>query len=237
MASDRWEKFAREAPEYYIFTERQPAGLSAAERRRLFFASGESDVTESLARIQEERHGWGRAVEIGCGIGRLTLPLARRFAEVRAVDVAPTMLALLRGNAEMAKLSNISPFLPGDGWDEGPGLDYVYSFIVFQHIEDFSIIQNYVMRIGQALLPTGVAQLQFDTRPFGLTYRIRSRLPDFVLPRSQRGGIRRVRRHSTELVEVFNRAGLSIVEQYGVATAYHTFVLRVMRDSPGPPQG
>ena len=35
-------------------------------------------------------------VEIGCGIGRLTGPLAARGASVRALGVSPRMLALAR---------------------------------------------------------------------------------------------------------------------------------------------
>ncbi|MDQ6745335.1 MAG: class I SAM-dependent methyltransferase [Actinomycetota bacterium] len=225
-SANRWERFSKEAPESYILTGFESMGDSPDERRHHFFASGDEEVSKSLASVQQWNHGWDRALEIGCGIGRLTMPLARRFAEVRAVDVAPTMLARLRENAADTGLANIRGFLPTEPWDNNGGVDYAYSFLVFQHIEDLAVIDDYLMRIGRALLPNGVAQLQFDTRPRTAAYRARALLPDLVLPRSQRRGIRRIRRSPVELFDMVHRAGLVVADQSGLGGAQHTLVLR-----------
>src|SRR3954464_15706227 len=39
-----------------------------------------------------------RALEIGCGPGRLMLPLSSRFAEIHGVDVADKMIELAKRN-------------------------------------------------------------------------------------------------------------------------------------------
>jgi 2-polyprenyl-3-methyl-5-hydroxy-6-metoxy-1,4-benzoquinol methylase len=223
---NRWEEFAREAPEEYILTGPRVATSSDAERRRGFFASGEQSVAEVLDRAGRYGHGWGCALDIGCGIGRLSLPLARRFSEVRSVDVAPTMLSLLQSNAGEAGLANIQTYLPDGTWDTPATVDYVLCFIVFQHIESWPVICDYLERIGRALRPHGIAHLQFDTRPRSLPYFARNLLPDVVLPRPQRRGIRRIRRTPAELARLFRASHLEVAEEWGQDSGFHTFLVR-----------
>ena len=59
-----------------------------------------------------DRFGFNRAtadvVELGCGYGTFTLPLARRIGgRVRSIDLDPAMVAATRKRAEEDKLSNI----------------------------------------------------------------------------------------------------------------------------------
>ena len=41
----------------------------------------------------------GSALDFGCGVGRLSIPLSKRFAKVIGVDIAPTMVELARSFA------------------------------------------------------------------------------------------------------------------------------------------
>lgn len=50
-------------------------------------------------------------VDIGCGPGRLSVPLARRAHHVTSVDSFPEMLARCMKNAERAAVNNITPLL------------------------------------------------------------------------------------------------------------------------------
>jgi ubiquinone/menaquinone biosynthesis C-methylase UbiE len=54
------------------------------------------------------------AVDLGCGTGQLTLPLAARVREVIGVDPEPDMLAAGRGAADTAGLSNVSWMIGSD---------------------------------------------------------------------------------------------------------------------------
>ncbi len=95
-------------------TERPP---SAAERFDAIADSYDQSgveffgpLGERLVEMLEPRPG-ERALDIGCGRGAVTLPLARAVApvgSVTGVDVSPVMVAKARAAAELANLDNIS---------------------------------------------------------------------------------------------------------------------------------
>lgn len=76
-----------------------------------------------------------RLLDVGCGVGRLTLPLAARYgwAEVIGVDVSARMLALAAEEAARAGVCN-AVFVGGDGVTvpEGPWSG-AWTVVVFQH--------------------------------------------------------------------------------------------------------
>src|SRR5438552_15113510 len=121
----RWEHFARTDAEYYILTE--IADSSAPDARRRFFESGRHKAGEIFAAVEAELPGRGRAIEIGCGVGRLTIPMAARFGEVIGVDIAPTMLEKLAANAQEFGVANIRGALADEQWDEPARADFAYS--------------------------------------------------------------------------------------------------------------
>ena len=63
-----------------------------------FLSTGEADVEQILATAAElgrpTRHE--RALDFGCGVGRLTRALARRFDEAVGIDVSERMLEQAR---------------------------------------------------------------------------------------------------------------------------------------------
>ncbi|MGE5270921.1 MAG: class I SAM-dependent methyltransferase [Thiohalocapsa sp.] len=73
------------------------------------FSAGLSQATEELLDMAEVRPGM-RVLDVACGAGSQTLRAALRVGptgQVLATDIAATMLAHLRENAERAGLSNI----------------------------------------------------------------------------------------------------------------------------------
>jgi hypothetical protein len=71
-----------------------------------------------------------------------------------------------------------------------------------------------------------MALLQFDTRPRSPAYRLRNALPDGLLRRQWRRGIRRIRRRPAQLAALFDAAGLPVVRELGPRTEEHVFILR-----------
>ena len=226
-ASERWEKFAQLDPYTYILTEQQGAG--AAE----FWKSGEQVVsTELLPLLSEYALRPLVALEIGCGLGRLAIPLTKHFQQVAGVDVSPTMvqqatvLTRERGisNAFYTAIARPEDLLDLHGYVRK--CDLVYSILVFQHIADFQTIAAYLRAIGALLSEHGIAYLQFDTRPQTAAYRLKTQCPDFLLPRFWRRGIRRIRRSPSDIAPAIRAAGLAIACELTPRTAYHRYILR-----------
>lgn len=106
------------------------------------------------------------ALDFGCGAGRLTLPVARRAQSVTAYDIAPTMLAHARHNAEHAGLHNITytPTLPQTRFT------FICSMLVFQYIPrptGYELIRT----LTRLLAPGGVALLHIMLAPRGEALR------------------------------------------------------------------
>src|SRR6266581_1718651 len=54
------------------------------------------------------------AVDMGCGTGPLTLPLAARVRAIIGIDPEPDMLAVARGAAKRSGVSNVSWMVSSD---------------------------------------------------------------------------------------------------------------------------
>jgi SAM-dependent methyltransferase len=223
-----WERFARTDPHWYIFTTKN-SGPHA------FWQSGEQVVEDEILPLIKQQ-GVQRllALELGCGIGRLTLPLARHFQRVAGIDISEGMVQRAISSANHKGISNAS-FVhvtgPADIRQRAASYlgicDFVYSLLVFQHIPDFVMIQDYLFAVRTLLRRDGLAYLQFDTRPKNLGYHLKINLPDFLLPRTWRKDIRRIRRATPETEVAIRRAGLKIVAECAPQTEYHRYVLRL----------
>jgi trans-aconitate methyltransferase len=214
--SRRWESFAQNDAEFYIWTD--------VAKGDDFFASGERDAARILALVEPHLRGHTTALEIGCGVGRLSIPISRRFAKLVAVDISPTMLNKLAANCRAASVANVRGFLSHDAWEaEGP-IDLAYSHIVLQHIPDWSAIVDYFRRVSSALAPGGVFYAQFDTRPATIAYRVKTALPDALLPRTMQRSVRRIRREPARIRELAASCGLTLVQELAPGTTDNVFV-------------
>jgi SAM-dependent methyltransferase len=231
-ATNSWEQFAEQDPYLYILTSMKRTDP------HVFWRSGEETVKrELLPFIQAHDVRSSLALELGCGIGRLALPLAHHFCKVVGVDITRGMVQRATSFANDNGIKNAS-FVAFEGpedllhqtYEHSGCCDFIYSLLVFQHIPEFSIIEGYLHVIRTLLDQRGFAYLQFDTRPKNALYRLKTRLPDFLLPRFRRRGIRRIRRSLAEIEAGIRRAGLEIVEQLDPETAYHRYVLRLPKE-------
>src|SRR5260370_35471894 len=82
----------------------EDAGIDGGEGRRdqddaEFYSTATEMVTSLESELRRvplsERGGW-RALEIGCGPGRLMRPMSRHFVEIDGVDVPDEMIAIAR---------------------------------------------------------------------------------------------------------------------------------------------
>nr|HQV30344.1 methyltransferase domain-containing protein [Calditrichia bacterium] len=155
-----WNARAVENARYYVrSTDRNQ---SEAE----FDGSGEQNVREYVLVDRELIAPDGdlrnkRMLEIGCGIGRMTKHLATHFGEVVGIDVSGEMIR--QGKSRLADVPNAT-LLETSGSDLGDfddnSFDFVFSFIVFQHIPDKAVIFNYIRETMRVLKKGGIFKFQ-----------------------------------------------------------------------------
>jgi SAM-dependent methyltransferase len=123
-----WEELGRTQPYAAVF---------AHGSRTEFFTSGEEHVARVLE-IVRERIDPGfqpsTALDFGCGVGRLLIPLARRCGEAVGVDVSGAMRAEARRNCDEEGLTNVELVSTLDDLSDGREFDLVHTFIVLQHV-------------------------------------------------------------------------------------------------------
>ena len=105
-----------------------------------------------------------RLLEIGCGAGRFTLPLAERYPAILAADTSPTMLRLLRERLPAGR--GVEPMLldgRGLGSVSDASVDATFSYDVFVHLDPHDIyrylceLRRVLKRGGRAVLHHGNA--------------------------------------------------------------------------------
>ena len=93
-------------------------------------------------------------LEIGCGIGRLLIPMSKIFQNASGIDISSEMVRIGKEKAE--GISNCE-ILENNGTDlslfSDNYFDFCYSFIVFQHIPDKKIVEEYIKEVSRVLKP------------------------------------------------------------------------------------
>ena len=147
-----WNERAREDAHYYAaFGRRDQDGNE-------FFAAAADlirNLEDELKRFpQAIPPSARRALEIGCGPGRLMRPMSRHFGEIHGVDVSDEMIAQARlnlHNIPNAQLHHTSgsdlSLFPSDRFD------FVYSYAVFQHIPSTEVVFSYLRETVRVLKP------------------------------------------------------------------------------------
>lgn len=125
------------------------------ERIEQFYQSGPyhiGPIAEALTALSG-RAPSGRALDFGCGVGRLAEAMLAYAQEVTGVDISPGMLELARARGSRVAYVDQIP--------EGP-FDWINSFIVFQHIppERGMVLLHSLLTL---LAPGGYVSLHFTT--------------------------------------------------------------------------
>ena len=158
-----WNARAREDANYYVAFGRR--GQPSDE----FFSTAEEMVRafeRELRRLPPGNPRARRALEIGCGPGRLMLPLSRHFGEIHGVDISDEMIRLARehlagvphAHAHHTPSSDLAAFADDS-------FDFVYSYAVFQHIPYREVVFRYFRETRRVLKTGGVARFQVNGLP------------------------------------------------------------------------
>ena len=194
-----WEQRAQSDAFGYI-------GRGYAETDEKFWSSGETDLEELILRDIDLKPT-ASAVEIGCGVGRLVRPLAQRVAQATGVDIAPGMIS--RGGELLQDLPNAHLHATDGSLEvlEDNSQDFVFSFVVFQHIPSKQAISLYIRETARVLKPGGVFKFQVDGRERPFWKGADTWLGVWFKPE--------------EIKQILVEAGFSIVDTWGEATQYY----------------
>lgn len=154
-----WNRRAKEDAHYYVAFGRH-------EQDEDEFLATASDVLRGLEReLKRGLPGTNprarRALEIGCGPGRLMKPLSRQFGEIHGVDVSDEMIALAK--QRLRDIPHAHPHT-GSGADlrqfADDSIDFIYSYAVFQHIPSKEVVFSYLADAARVLKPGGLMRFQ-----------------------------------------------------------------------------
>ncbi len=146
-----WEQIAKRDAYFGVLSqERYRSDKIDPSLKQEFFESGGEYVDHVIARIEQCFGKIARrsALDFGCGVGRLVIPLARQFQHVVGVDVSSTMIEEARNNCERYGVGNVEFVLSKDGLaSKRRRFDFVNSYIVLQHVpksRGFRIIEQLI---------------------------------------------------------------------------------------------
>lgn len=160
-----WQYFGKSDPYFGVISHEDFTQQNLDDARRsAFFDSGRNYVKTVLGLVREHldpSFSPSHALDFGCGVGRLSIPLAETCQSVTGLDVSDGMLAEARKNLESSGLRNVT-FLKSD--DELSAVtvefDFLNSFIVFQHIPPHRGMKIFRSMLSH-LRDGGVGVLQF----------------------------------------------------------------------------
>lgn len=107
-------------------------------------------------------------LDIGCGVGRAELNLAKKVKEIVGIDISPSMISLAKKHIK----DQNAKFYINNGQDlkefENNSFDLVFSILVFQHLPQ-EVFVNYLKESFRVLKDAGKICFQipiyFDQKP------------------------------------------------------------------------
>jgi SAM-dependent methyltransferase len=219
---ERWDQRARTNAFAYIEAVRDVRDAEG------FFALGEH-FAEVLVDPLLGGVARGRALDHGCGLGRVTRALARRFDDVVGVDVSAEMVHRAEELHPRTEFPSVS-FHATDGVHlplDDESVDFVFSYEVFQHLPSQEVMRGNLVEVARVLRPQGLAVIHVHRAPGVTAYwleRAKRAVPDRVWMQLKRAlgrgdpltsdvtfrGIAPLRRRDVE--ELWTSAGLRVAE-------------------------
>jgi len=209
MRSD-WDQRAAEDHKLHIAT-----GHAGSEEA--FRASGEQDL-EGIVLDGVVLEPSAGILEIGCGVGRLLVPLAKRVTVAHGVDISPVMVE--KSKSYTAGTPNVRTMLTDGAFSHlaDESVDFVFSFIVFQHIPDRAPIRRYVEEAARVLKPGGVFRFQVDGRWW------------WKHPEAGPDTYQGVKFSPKDVRRLLARTAFTVVDEWGAEGHYHWITARKAGD-------
>jgi SAM-dependent methyltransferase len=208
-----WEHLGETEPYWSVWTSEQFKSSRIKDARSVFYDSGLDNVQTFFKTLQRngiDYSSFKTCLEYGCGLGRVTCWLAKRFERVIGYDISRPHLQLAKKYLAEIGSQNVSlhHISKPQEISNFPKVDVIYSLIVLQHNPP-PIIRLIIQEMIRALNSGGIAFFQLPTYRLGYTFSLqeylgreatRTEMEMHVLPQSEIFDI--VRREHGKLVEV-----------------------------------
>jgi 2-polyprenyl-3-methyl-5-hydroxy-6-metoxy-1,4-benzoquinol methylase len=134
-----WEKYGKENPYFGVLTDdKYLADNLTDEDKKEFFETGTQYIEEVITKVQKyigADYKIHQAIDFGCGVGRLVIPLARISESVTGIDISESMLREADENCKLNFINNANFIKSDDTLSQLKGkYNFIHSYIVFQHI-------------------------------------------------------------------------------------------------------
>ena len=174
-AKQIWENLGETDAYFAVSTcdEFRKGNLDDAAKEK-FFQSGQEHVQRLRSEIE---NGFGitfspaNALDYGCGVGRVLIPLAKKCESVTGVDISQSMLDETRKNCRERGVENVELKNASEFMNEGSETyDFVHSFIVLQHIAP-KLGSEIIRRMAAGLSINGIGMVHVTFRDLTPPFR------------------------------------------------------------------
>lgn len=162
-----WSQFGEEAPHWSVLVSDEFLPNKIEENISIFYQKGFDNIELTLNILRRaglKADGFEKALDYGCGVGRLSIPLSKYAKSLTSIDVSPGHLKLARERAKLTKSNNIDfvQLKQIQQLNDLSGYDFILSLIVLQHNPP-PIMAYIYRRLLRALRPGGIAIIQMPT--------------------------------------------------------------------------
>jgi SAM-dependent methyltransferase len=167
-----WESLGAGESFWSVLTSDEFHSIALSETKQRFFASGEADLCDLINAFERNFIDYSSicsAIDFGCGLGRVTHWLQRKFSQYGSmrtygVDISATHLAQAREELPTYGLSGVefihTPSV--DSLQALPKVDLIFTRISLQHSPP-PVIVRAIDALLAALNPAGYAHFQVPT--------------------------------------------------------------------------
>jgi ubiquinone/menaquinone biosynthesis C-methylase UbiE len=159
----QWNKLGAIDPMWAVIAD--PAKKGGGWDEASFFATGTKEIDQmlkELAALADISH-LKRALDFGCGVGRVSRALAGHFAFVMGVDISASMIAKARDfNRAIGNIEFILNAQPDLGILDDGSVDFIYSNITLQHVP-YQLQRAYLQEFCRVLRPGGLVVFQIPS--------------------------------------------------------------------------